>query len=264
MKTIKPCNLLIFVILFCAKLNAQSFLKSYASPFSATIPVSFECITEKTDPSGFRYIAGHTTGDSIVIFKTDNNGNLISQYRLFQIKINSRLDGIIIDSRGDLIVIGNYEYGGTAIGAFIFKYTPGNPTTTWFKEAGPDMAFTDIAEKPGPTPTYFVSGQSGISNGMILKVNGLTGALNSIIPSNYTVNGVETATSLQLVGNIFHIAGRYAVGSSTAGFRSVYSRFNNAGHLGTKFYIKDSALTDTARMYNSDILVSGTETVMVG
>ncbi len=265
MKTMKTCLLLLFVSLFCIKLNAQSFLKSYGSPFNATTPISFECITEKTDAAGFRYIVGHVS-DSIIIFKTDNTGGLISQYRLFKLKpYYTRLDGIIIDSRGDLVVIGNYEFGGTALHAFIFKYTPGNPTTTWFKDAAPDLVFTDIVEKIGTsTPTYYVSGQSALANGLILKVNGTTGALSNITPSHYTVNGVESALSLSLVGNIYHVAGRYAVGVGTQSFRSVYSRFNNTGHLGTTFYIKNNALTDTARMYNSDMLISGSEAIMVG
>ncbi len=76
--------------------------------------------------------------------------------------------------------------------------------------------------------------------------------------------GVETATSIQLVGNRFHIAGRYAVGTGTQSFRSAYSRFTTAVVLSNTYYIKGAGATDVARMYNNDMLVTGTEAVMVG
>ena len=177
MKKITTAALLI-VSLLCIKVSAQSFLKTYASPFSSTTPISFECITEKTDAAGARYIGGHVR-DTIMIFKTDNNGGLIQMYRLYKIPANSRLDGIILDSRGDLVVIGNYENTGV-FRAFVFKYTPAAATTVWYRETGVNdgLAFTDIIEKAGgANPIYYVSGQSfqnSLVRGLILQVNGTT------------------------------------------------------------------------------------------
>lgn len=272
MKKIKSIALVILISCICQNTFAQAFLKNYTDPSNPNAPVSFECITEKTDSSGNLYIGGHI-GDTITLFKMSTAGTVLATYKIKTSPPNTKLDAIMLvldapTNTEKIVVLGNIQTGNGNQG-IMFRFNKIYGTVDWFRQTNPaeKIAYWDMTDRTGPN--YIVSGaKRADGSALILRINKLSGI--PAVLSNYKVAGLEDPEAIQFSGSTLYATGRYALpGGNTngSGFRFCFSRFDASSFapLGnTKFYVTSAPSAGTARMYSTDILVSGNTAIMVG
>lgn len=265
MKKMKILSVFMLTFMICQSPFAQAFLKAYSDPTNPNASVSFECITEKMDPQDNFYIGGHI-GDTITLFKINTLGTVLGTYKIKPSPANTRLDAIMIDNNGLVVVLGNIQ--GTSGGqGFIFQYDPGPGVVNWFSQTAAIDAITylDMSETNGRY--YLVSGEvrtPGYYSGLIMQINRNGGGTSP--GTEFLAGGLETPLAMQLSGSTIYTAGRYALGGGANGFRASLSRFNSAtfAHNGSNYYLTPAPPVGGARTYSNDILIDGNRAVMVG
>lgn len=207
-------------------------------------------------PDGF--IVGGEKGDSTLIVRLDINGNIVWS-RTFDFTSQSEAPSdALIDSDGNLVVVG---WGGGSVRynyAFKYDYEADNVIWTRLFSNPPNSAFREVLEK-NANGNYFILGQSGTNSppgqgcdALFLEINRNTGA--KITEKNFNTGACEAFNNAIIFNNSIYIMGIYSIGNNFGSIRPGLTQLSFLGNIiWSRYYLASS--NATARLYGADLVV---------
>lgn len=211
------------------------------------------------------YIAG-AKNDSVLIAKILNDGSVVWS-RTFEIVEGEvhDINSILLDSDGQLVLVGTT--GGTIPGhtIFIFRYDPNLHQILWANEiitADGNESYV-VLQKPAGGNYIISNNPSHISisqnDSELLEINKSTGDVVPVLSIDYRFGSSEHLTDLVWHDNFLYGVGRYTDGPSPAQMRHTLAKINPAN--GDQVWVKMGHVPRnlTARLYGSDLVITNNE-----